>query len=119
LAIRDGVGPSSWPKLSDSEWAGSVEMTRVLWPASALARAVAAATEVFPTPPLPVKSRTRTRRRYWSTGAPLSPGASLPPLGVPPSTRVLSSESAVLMMRASARRFTKPGMGTMRSTASS
>ena len=36
-----------------------------------------------------------------------------------PSTRAFSSESAVLMIRPSARRFTKPGIGMMRSTASS
>jgi hypothetical protein len=51
-----GVGlepTSSWSE-SASEWAGSVERTSVRAPASAQRRAVAAATEVLPTPPLPV-----------------------------------------------------------------
>src|SRR5690606_2731597 len=41
------------------EWAGSVDMTRVRWPRRAHSSAVAAAHVVLPTPPLPVKRRTR------------------------------------------------------------
>jgi hypothetical protein len=40
--------------VGDEEWAGSVERTIVRRPLSAHRRAVAAATLVFPTPPLPV-----------------------------------------------------------------
>ena len=45
---------SSLSNESDSEWAGSVESTTVRSPAAAQRRAVAAATLVLPTPPLPV-----------------------------------------------------------------
>ena len=41
-------------KASATEWAGSVEISIVRWPRPAHRTAVAAATEVFPTPPLPV-----------------------------------------------------------------
>ncbi len=44
---------------SASEWAASVDSTRVRCPAAALAQAVAAARVDFPTPPLPVKRRIR------------------------------------------------------------
>src|SRR3954453_19074110 len=51
-----GVGwlPSSASSESDRLWAGSVDRTTVRKPAAAQRRAVAAATLVFPTPPLPV-----------------------------------------------------------------
>ena len=45
---------------SASECAGSVLMTSVRCPAAAARTAVAAATVVLPTPPLPVNSRIRT-----------------------------------------------------------
>ena len=45
---------------SASEWAGSVLITRVRWPADDARTAVAAATVVLPTPPLPVNSKIRT-----------------------------------------------------------
>src|ERR1041385_7797129 len=51
------VEPSSTSKASASEWAGSLEITIVRKPASDARSAVAAATVVLPTPPLPVKSR--------------------------------------------------------------
>ena len=48
----------SWPSSASSDsarlCAGSVEISRVRFPVAAQARAVQAATEVFPTPPLPV-----------------------------------------------------------------
>ncbi len=77
------------------------------WPAAAHRTAVAAATVVLPTPPLPVNSRTRTKASVVVAGR------------GEPSTRAFSSDNAVLMMRPSARRFTNPGMGMIRSTASS
>ena len=49
-----GSLPSSASSESDSEWAGSVERTIVRRPLAAQRRAVAAATLVLPTPPLPV-----------------------------------------------------------------
>ena len=49
-----GSPPTGVSSDSASEWAGSVERTSVRAPAAAQRRAVAAATEVFPTPPLPV-----------------------------------------------------------------
>ena len=49
-----GRPPSSASSESDSEWAGSVESTTVRSPAAAQRRALAAATLVLPTPPLPV-----------------------------------------------------------------
>ena len=52
----DVAGTSS---ASASEWAASVDSTSVLWPAAALAHAVAAARVDLPTPPLPVNSRIR------------------------------------------------------------
>ena len=39
---------------SDSEWAGSVDTTSVLWPSAANCTASAAARLVFPTPPFPL-----------------------------------------------------------------
>ncbi len=63
---RSPAGPRGWarpasdrrrarPRATPSRlWAGSVEITSVRSPARAQARAVQAATEVFPTPPLPV-----------------------------------------------------------------
>src|SRR2546429_192583 len=47
-------------KESPSEWAGSVLMTTVRYPAAAQRTAVAAATDVLPTPPFPVKRTTLT-----------------------------------------------------------
>src|ERR671930_1233794 len=52
--------PSSASKESPSEWAGSVERTIVRSPCRAHRSAVAAATDVLPTPPLPVKRMTLT-----------------------------------------------------------
>src|SRR5918992_6386057 len=49
-----GVLPSSISSESDRLWAGSVDSTTVRSPAAAQRRAVAAATLVLPTPPLPV-----------------------------------------------------------------
>ena len=49
-----GVLDSSASSESERLWAGSVESTTVRSPAAAQRRAVAAATLVFPTPPLPV-----------------------------------------------------------------
>ncbi len=53
-ATSVGSPPSSSSSESDSEWAGSVDSTTVFRPAAAQRRAVAAATLVLPTPPLPV-----------------------------------------------------------------
>ena len=53
--------PSSTPSDSDRLCAGSVEITSVRSPTAAQARAVQAATEVFPTPPLPVYRIVRGR----------------------------------------------------------
>ena len=53
-SICVGSGPSGASSESDSQWAGSVESTTVRSPAAAHARALAAATLVLPTPPLPV-----------------------------------------------------------------
>ncbi len=49
-----GAPPTSACSTSASECAGSVEITSVLSPWAAQRRAVAAATDVLPTPPLPV-----------------------------------------------------------------
>ena len=49
-----GSPPTSSCSTSASECAGSVEITSVFRPSAAQRRAVAAATDVFPTPPLPV-----------------------------------------------------------------
>jgi len=51
--MRVGVPGTSVSRVSDSEWAGSVDSTSVGVPSRALARAVAAAQVVFPTPPFP------------------------------------------------------------------
>ena len=53
-AISFGSGPISVSKASASECAGSVLMTSTFFPARDASRAVAAATLVLPTPPLPV-----------------------------------------------------------------
>src|SRR3989454_4086934 len=58
--------PSSMSKESPSECAGSVLMTTVRYPAAAQRTAVAAATDVLPTPPLPVKRTTLTGRSLRS-----------------------------------------------------
>jgi hypothetical protein len=52
--MSSGSGPSCVPSESERLCAGSVESTTVRSPAAAQRRAVAAATLVFPTPPLPV-----------------------------------------------------------------
>ena len=52
--------PGGSPNASASEWAASVDSTRVRWPAAAARAAVPAASVDLPTPPLPVKRRTRT-----------------------------------------------------------
>ena len=49
-----GSAPSSTPSDSERLCAGSVEITSVRRPEAAHARAVQVATDVFPTPPLPV-----------------------------------------------------------------
>ena len=49
-----GSPPTRVSSDSASEWAGSVESTIVRAPSAAQRRAVAVATDVFPTPPLPV-----------------------------------------------------------------
>ena len=54
-----GLLPISMSSTSASECAGSVEKTRVRAPDAAARRAVAAATEVLPTPPFPVCSTMR------------------------------------------------------------
>ena len=54
--------PSSASSASPREWAGSVETANVLRPDRARWAAVAAASVVFPTPPLPVNSTIRTAR---------------------------------------------------------
>ena len=51
---RSGSLPTGSSSTSASECAGSVESTTVRSPAAAQRRAVAAATDVLPTPPLPV-----------------------------------------------------------------
>src|SRR5437868_8827312 len=67
--------PSSMSKESPSECAGSVLMTTVRYPAAAQRTAVAAATDVLPTPPLPVKRTTLTGRSLRSGCFPPLPGA--------------------------------------------
>ena len=59
--ISSGVSPITTSNASASEWAGSVLMMRVRWPARAARIAVAAATVVLPTPPFPVNKMTRIR----------------------------------------------------------
>ena len=54
-----GSAPSGTSKESASECAMSVEITSVRCPRSAARSAVAAATLVFPTPPLPVYTMIR------------------------------------------------------------
>src|SRR5919197_882332 len=77
-ATSRGSAPSSTSKESPSECAGSVDITSVRWPSEAARAAVAAATVVLPTPPLPVNSRIRTR----APGRGGTDPGSLPP--VPP-----------------------------------
>src|SRR4051794_19477502 len=55
-----GSPPSCASSASPSECAGSVDTTSALRPDRASSAAVAAASVVFPTPPLPVNSTTRT-----------------------------------------------------------
>src|SRR5438552_14892629 len=62
--IRVGALPILVSKESASECAGSVDITSVRLPAFAERTAVAAATVVLPTPPLPVKRMTRIRAAY-------------------------------------------------------
>src|SRR5262245_53205928 len=54
-----GSAPIGTPKASASEWAASVDRTRVRCPARAAVAAVPAAAVVLPTPPLPVKRIVR------------------------------------------------------------
>src|SRR5512135_1005064 len=72
-----GVGrpASSTPKTSSRFEAGSVLTKSTRWPRSARPTAVAPATEVLPTPPLPVKNRFRVK----------GPGRTMmnPPLATP------------------------------------
>jgi hypothetical protein len=82
-----GSPVSGVPRASASEWAGSVDRTRVLLPRAAAAAAVAAEAVVLPTPPLPVNSSRRT---------PYRPSCS---------TRFLSSFSAESMIIFSALRL--------------
>src|SRR5438132_6580620 len=63
-AISWARAVSGTSKESAREWAGSVLMIRVRCPAAAARTAVAAATVVLPTPPLPVNKRIRTRLAY-------------------------------------------------------
>ena len=65
--------PISISNESPSECAGSVDITRVRAPPAAARTAVAAATVVLPTPPLPVKRRTRTAPAYGRGPVALSP----------------------------------------------
>ena len=51
-------GPIARSKMSDAEWAGSVETSRTRRPIRLAASAVAAAQVVLPTPPLPPKKST-------------------------------------------------------------
>src|SRR5438552_3659204 len=62
--IRVGALPILVSKESASECAGSVDITSVRLPAFAERTAVAAATVVLPTPPLPVNRMTRIRAAY-------------------------------------------------------
>ena len=82
-----------------------MDITSVLMPARAARTAVAAAVVVFPTPPLPVKRMTRMRMLV-AAGC-----------GRQPSTRFLSSFSAVSMMTFSALRLSIPSIGILTSTA--
>ena len=62
LSTSRGSAPSGTPNASASECSGSVETASTLSPREASRAAVAAATVVLPTPPLPVNSTIRTRR---------------------------------------------------------
>src|SRR5215468_795280 len=62
-----GRSPSGTSKASAKECAGSVDSTSVRAPLSAHRNAVAAATVVLPTPPLPVNSRIRTAPRVGAS----------------------------------------------------
>src|SRR3954468_8764804 len=57
-ATSVGSPPIGSPKASPSEWAASVDSTRVRSPRRAASVAVPAAEVVLPTPPLPVYSST-------------------------------------------------------------
>ena len=65
VAMGVTASPSGTSNASASECAGSVEQTSVRSPDSAARRAVAAATVVLPTPPLPVKRRMRMSARGY------------------------------------------------------
>ncbi len=75
--------------MSASEWAGSVETSRILSPASAMLRASAAAVVVLPTPPLPPTKRIARPRsgRLVTAVRPgrvrRIPGDVRPPSGAP------------------------------------
>src|SRR4028119_2410042 len=71
VAIFFGSGPMGASKASESEWAGSVLITSTFFPCRASFGAVAAATLVLPTPPLPVYRIVRKlteRRRVGHEG---------------------------------------------------
>ena len=77
-----GEDPIATSNESAREWAGSVDITSVRSPASAARMDVAAATVVFPTPPFPVNSTTRTRpslaTQRWSVGGALRGSRAAP-----------------------------------------
>src|SRR3712207_4449524 len=71
VAISFGSGPMGASKASESECAGSVLITSTFFPLPAALSAVAAATLVLPTPPLPVYKIVRKlteRRRVGHEG---------------------------------------------------
>ncbi len=92
------------PSASASEWAASVESTRVRRPAAAASAAVPAARVDLPTPPLPVKRRTLTSASAHSMAN--------------DSTRCLSPFSAVSMRIFSPLRLIMPISGIETSRAS-
>jgi hypothetical protein len=106
-----GDDPSGTPNASASEWAGSVESTRVLRPREAARAAVAAEAVVFPTPPLPVNSRTRKTNSEGEKGKTLAVRQS-------DSTLFLSSFKAESMIIFSAFRLNIPSIGMAMSTVS-
>jgi hypothetical protein len=96
-----GSAPSSTSKESAREWAGSVDMTRVRCPRAAALAAVAAATVVLPTPPLPVNRRMRTVLAAYMD-----------------STRRFRSPRAERTICLAACRIRKPGIGIPSETSS-
>ena len=100
-ATGRGSAPSSTSKESAREWAGSVDITRVRCPRAAAWAAVAAATVVLPTPPLPVNRRMRTVLAAYMD-----------------STRRFRSARAERTICLAACRLTRPGRGTPRATSS-